>query len=138
MVYTKDELEKLTKKNLLVIAKELKIVGRHEMRKEELINAINNCNNDKKEEKKNDFMPLIGRVVNGKLDLVGELVAYKVDGVLTTGKIKKYNIENNTINVFSVENVKRKTHKVELKDIVWFKLGKRWPKFVYNELKHKK
>lgn len=40
MMYSREALAKKTAKDLLVIAKELVIVGRHDMRKDELINAI--------------------------------------------------------------------------------------------------
>lgn len=156
--YTIEELSAMSmKKELLPLAKELCIVGRHDMKKEELVRRIfemqypdaqasvqnvEDEDEDENEEKKkeNDYTPLLQRAIDGKLSLTGELIAYRKrdDGKLTTGKIKSYAVEGNEIKSFVVENVRRKEHFVLLKEVVWFKLGKKWPAFVYNELKNRK
>lgn len=155
--YTIEELSAMSmKKELLPLAKEFGIVGRHDMKKEELVRRIfemehafvpdeaqtsaNVDGEEKKEEKENDYTPLLQRAIDGKLSLTGELIAYRKrdDGKLTTGKIKSYAVEGNEIKSFVVENVRRKEHFVLLKEVVWFKLGKKWPSFVYNELKNRK
>lgn len=154
--YTIEELSAMSmKKELLPLAKELGIVGRHDMKKGELVirifemqypeaqaSAQNVEVEDENEEKKkeNDYTPLLQRAIDGKLSLTGELIAYRKrdDGKLTTGKIKSYAVEGNEIKSFVVENVRRKEHFVLLKEVVWFKLGKKWPAFVYNELKNRK
>lgn len=148
-------LENMKVKELREIAKNLNIVGRWEMKREQLIEAIKIAQN-KKEEKK-DNMKEENKVVKEakvnpeiKVDkpkssnhneylknvMVDDLIAF-VDPIrkrLETAKVIKKSNRNDKLKVetnYGLEFV------IESKQIVWVKTGKRWPIWIYNVLKGK-
>lgn len=150
----REELMQRTVKQLLVAAKGLKIVGRHNMRKVELVDAIidriavieevNECDSIKKEEKEkrsntmkyerevkcnwgNNKRPKSSYIDNAK---IGFIVAFKVGKRTFSGKIIEINTDG-----FVIETKNGVKFNIRKENIVWVKTGKRWPKGVFLALK---
>lgn len=161
MMYTRENLKKLTVKQLLEIAKDLNIKGRHEMRKVELIEAIVQKQEgikkiDEKIELEDGPKNYSGIIEN---DLTKEEVWEEGNSeVVVNKKSKQEYIENakvGTIIAFKVNNAKTLSGKIEeirkfdflvctktgvrftvrKKNVIWVKTGQRWPKAVYLALK---
>lgn len=160
MKETKGDLGKLTTKELLVIAKELDIKGRHEMRKENLIEAIvaKQAEMEPKQSEEvdvemelavgsvsewHDSELLIDSCDNGTKKIpkpkveyidnakVGTIIAFKVnEEKIISGMIEEV---HRTEFVVKTKNGVRFT--VRRKNVVWVKTGPRWPRGVYLALK---
>lgn len=154
----REELMQRTVKQLLVAAKGLKIVGRHAMRKAELVDVIVNKimvieetnetneteeNNKKEMELKKLNSIQFDREVNAKwgngkrpkssyIDnaKIGFIVAFKVGNRTFSGKIIEINATG-----FVLETKNGVKFNVKRENIVWVKTGKRWPKGVFLALK---
>ncbi len=137
-----EELNKMTVAQLLEIAKELKVLGRHSMRKQELIDSIIQMqsnkssledviaedaevqwsNDDQKEDMKAAYID------NAK---IGMLIAFKVnDRKALSGKIEEIHQAG-----FVVKTKNGVKFSVRKKNVMWVKTGSRWPKGVYLALK---
>lgn len=162
---SKEILQSKTCKELRERAKELNIVGRWDMTKEQLIETIlgvenamnseiktNNGQSTNDECKVDDHIAAVNVVAEGKCE--NESV-----GVNTNDQRMSYveRIEIGTIVAFRLSNGKVKSAKVVKKstknrklkletdygaeyivsydDVVWVRTGKRWPRGVYNLLK---
>lgn len=139
---TKESLRQRTVKQLLQLAKNLNVVGRHDMRKNELIEAIagkleetynvapvSEIKLDK--ELKGEFQqkrPREDYIDNIK---IGVLVAFKVGN---TKALSGMVSEINKIG-FVVETKTGVKYQVSKQNIIWVKTGDRWPKGVYLALK---
>ena len=162
MRFTKSDLEKYTVKQLLEVAKELEVKGRHEMKKAEL---VDNClRAEELRCKKN--IEVVEQPV--KLDFENELAkeiaqevwSNEMNVLIDTNKnkIKTDYIENakvGTIIAFQINGSKvisgmiDEIHKndfvvktknsirftVRKKNVLWVKTGDRWPKGIYLALK---
>ncbi len=111
-------LEAKTKEELLSLAKQNNITGRHKMRKSELIDALVALNKDEKKK----------YVENAK---IGTIIAFKVnDTKVISGKIEEI-----TKTGFVVKTKNGVRFMVRKKNVIWVKTGQRWPKGVYLALK---
>lgn len=137
-----------TKPELLVIAKELNVVGRHKMKREELVRAIEAMQTMKRKQKESLEDALAHDAVEqweGSSDVVkseskeaylnnakiGTIVAFKVnDKKALSGMITEIHQ-----NGFVVETKSGVKFNVRRKNVLWVKTGSRWPKGVYQALK---
>ena len=125
-------MESKTVKELREIAKEMGIVGRWEMSKQELIEAINavqqsvNEGDDCAKRTPQDYLQNIGP---------GTLVAFKRNknkDVAMSGKFVGF--ENGRV---LIESKKGTLFKVSPDNVIWVKSGGRWPKWVYSLFNNK-
>lgn len=155
----KKEMGEKKVKELLGIAKELQIVGRHEMKKADLIDAIVNIkssveiaepeieNADVEDEIKaiakaewdvKETPSIIDAVANdnNKKDYIDNvkidtLIAFKINETkVLSGKIIEIHKDQ-----FVVETKTKIKFNVKKKNVIWVKTGERWPKGVYLALK---
>jgi transcription termination factor Rho len=119
-----EDLVNLTVKELLEIAKEYGIKGRHDMRKCELIEAIANIQVETTMSKKSKT-----EYINNVR--VGDLLAFKVNET----KILSGKVEQIAKDMLVVETKNGIRFNVRKKNIVWVKTGDRWPKGIYEALK---
>ena len=147
-------MEKKTVKELREIAKELCIVGRWDMKKNELIEAINKVNQDfddrnisfetdciikseeviKPEGSQNVTATTEDYVNNIK---EGTLVAFKRDmskDIAMSGKFIGY--EEKTKKVI-IESKRGTKYRIQKENIIWVKTGSRWPRWVYSLFNNK-
>ena len=112
-----EELRNETVKTLLVLAKDHGIKGRHALRKPELIDAL----------LKSVKLVYLRKAVPGRQ------VAFRKEGTekVRNGKI----IGNDGEQYLNVETGHGKVCKVPYDDVLWVKTGKRWPSWVYEQLK---
>lgn len=156
MMYVSEDLRKETVKNLLVIAKELQIVGRHDMRKEQLVEAIVKASKlstsvveitSRQHDVEHDLITENTKRVWGdeKCEIVnlpkqksqyidnakiGMIVAFKVNET----KVLSGMIEEIHKTDFLVKTKNGVRFTVRKKNILWVKT-KRWPKGIYLALK---
>lgn len=111
-------MEKITKAKLLETAKQLGIVGRHRMTKEQLHGEVKRL---KQKDGKKRYLDSLNK---------GILVAFKKEGKVLSGKVDKVMEE-------SVELTTRLGSMYAIKkcDILWVKTGERWPRNIYNLLR---
>ena len=161
---SKENLQSKTCKELRERARELNIVGRWDMTKEQLIEAILGVENAMASENKT----VIGQSTNDECKIDNHAVQHAAAeskcenesaGVKTSDQKMSYveGVEIGTIVAFRLSNGKVKSAKVTKKstknrklkletdygaeyivsydDIVWVRTGKRWPRGVYNLLK---
>ena len=157
---SKENLQSKTCKELLEIAKELNIVGRWEMTKVQLIDAIlgakvaENAEKDEsaKEECKIDNQEkdveaedkVEKESANIEVDMaqkmsyiegieIGTLVAFRLsNGKVKSAKVVRKSTKNRKL---KLETEYGAVYIVSYEDIVWVRTGKRWPKGVYRLLK---
>ena len=126
-------LEENTTKELLCIAKELGIVGRHEMRKQQLVNAIAEVEDKKELSKELPEEETLKRPKSDYVDnaRVGIIIAFKVNEQrMLSGMIREIHSHE-----FIVETKNGVRFNVKFKNVAWVKTGDRWPKGVYLALK---
>lgn len=151
----RSELEKLTVKVLIKdYATPLNIVGRHDMKKADLIQAIIDASSVAETEAKSEVEENESKVSSTHEQLenfektqkqledkmkyvenaeVGTIVAFKIPGMKTkSAKIVRKSTKNKK---FKVETSYGAEFVVSYDDILWVKTNKRWPKGVYNLLK---
>lgn len=134
--YELKDLEGMTVKQLLEIAKVVRVTGRHKMCKSqlkanitfwskhryELISRRQKEIGDAMSKYKDDY------IKNAK---VGTIVAFKInEQKMISGKIEEVSEGK-----FVVQTKNGIRYTVEPKQIAWVKTGSRWPKGVFNELK---
>ena len=144
-----EELGEQTVKTLLDIAKAYGIPGRHKMRKGVLIERIiqaeqaESDDDDVLDTSQGNFDKLAtenaaeNRLAVRRVYLVnaseGSIVAFRNR---LTGKVKSAKILLNDRNGnMRLETGYGKIYAVEYDDIIWVKIGNRWPRGVYNLLK---
>ncbi len=116
-------------KELREKAKELGIVGRWDMNKDQLIEACKKAENEteKVENKPDDKM--------NRIDVapIGTLVAVRLE----SGKVKSAKIVNRNLaeKKLKLETSYGEQFVVGYSQIVWIKTGTRWPNGVYKELR---
>ena len=136
-MYEIKELESMTAKELMVIAKELSIEGRSKMKKEQLINAIlEDAYEAPKQLPEAHILPQTTRIDSPKdsyIDSakVGVLVAFRVnDHKVLSGMIKEIKKDS-----FIVETKMGPVFNVPKGKVIWVKTGPRWPRGVYLALR---
>lgn len=126
-----DNLSSKTVKELLVIAKEYQIVGRHDMKKQQLIDAIVEF-----EKALNEIT--VNTVSKSRDDYIknlksGDIVAfqfYSPFGKKIARSAKVVDAHPGEEGV-TVQDKIGNEYFVYKSNILWVKTGKRWPKFVY-------
>lgn len=128
----KKELEKMLISDLLVIAKERNIRGRHGMRKAQLIDMIigevevqpepTDDASDTSRGNRSEYVENIR---------IGALIAFRVnDRKALSGKVEEIHGAG-----FVVKTKNGIRFNVRKKNVMWVKTGERWPKGVYLALK---
>lgn len=119
-------LREMTRKELLAIAKDLNVSKRWDMKKDELIEAIEKSSKQEIEK------------CQGKMNYVenvelGTLVAFRLrNGRVKSAKVIKKSSQSRKLKLqtnYGAEFV------VSYDDVLWVRTGKRWPRGVYNLLK---
>lgn len=142
----KEELKSLTVSQLRERAKELGISGRWEMTKTQLIDAIEKSQPKIESEKTNEFRESSDMVIGEIRDYdkskrmkfvenvsVGSIVAFRCFG----GKVKSAKVidkEEDKKKLILETNYGR-TFRVSYEDILWVRMGSRWPKGIIQLLK---
>lgn len=148
------ELQGLTVKALLVIAKTHQLIGRHSMKKDELINSIIRCEAKVPTESTSrssnmeevtirdvkvfkDARSIVDHIPKLKSDYitnlkVGTLIAFKVNDTKLLSGIVEVICGSNLFKVKTKTGVKFTVAKT---NIAWVKTGERWPRGVYQALK---
>lgn len=139
-----DNLSSKTVKELLVIAKEYQIVGRHDMKKQQLIDAIVKVAAEVAEIEK-----ALGKtdasVVNKTHDdyiknlKAGDTIAfqfYSPFGKKITRSAKVIDPHPGEVGLTVQDKIGNK-YFVYRSKILWVKTGKRWPKYIYSMFKGK-
>lgn len=126
-----DNLPSKTVKELLVIAKEYQIVGRHDMKKQQLIDAIvevekalNETTASTVSKSRDDYIKNLKS---------GDIVAfqfYSPFGKKIARSAKVVDAYPGEVGV-TVKDKLGNEYFVYKSNILWVKTGKRWPKFVY-------
>ena len=145
------ELLNCTKKHLLEVAKDLQIVGRHDMKKADLVEAIiakeaqNNAhlndNTKSKGSKHLSFEEAVEKRMKERRERnpakdryedsaeIGMLVAFYVGDRMYSGKIIEIHA-----NKFRIETKRGVKYLVDKKAVAWYKTGQRWPRGIFEEL----
>lgn len=130
-----ENLEKKTRDELRVIAKELDIKGRGHMTKEQLAQAIASATGGEAAETSDDVSSGSNKVKYVENAEIGTIVAFKLpDGRVKSAKIERRSTSRRKLKLvtqYGAEFV------VPYEDIIWVRTTKRWPKGVYNLLKGK-
>lgn len=153
-------LQAVKVKHLLIMAKDFHIVGRHDMKKSQLINSIVQKHVEKEVREKEDYIEALRTndvllkkenqsisfdhdvenqlVESPKSEYIynaqpGALVAFYVDSnKVMTAMVKHNDVDGQT---FTVETKRGKRFVVMYSEILWVKSGSRWPRGIYNLLK---
>lgn len=130
-----ENLEKKTRDELRVIAKELDIKGRGHMTKEQLVQAIASAIGGEAAEMSDDVSSGNNKMKYVENAEVGTIVAFKLpDGRVKSAKIERRSTSRRKLKLatqYGAEFV------APYEDIIWVRTTKRWPKGVYNLLKGK-
>lgn len=130
-----ENLEKKTRDELRVIAKELDIKGRGHMTKEQLVQAIASATGGEAAETSDDVFSGSNKMKYVENAEIGTIVAFKLpDGRVKSAKIERRSTSRRKLKLvtqYGAEFV------VPYEDIIWVRTTKRWPKGVYNLLKGK-
>lgn len=130
-----ENLEKKTRDELRVIAKELDIRGRGHMTKEQLAQAIASAAGGEAAATSDDVSSGSNKMKYVENAEVGTIVAFKLpDGRVKSAKIERRSTSRRKLKLatqYGAEFV------VPYEDIIWVRTTKRWPKGVYNLLKGK-
>lgn len=118
----KESLEKKSRKDLLEIAKYENIVGRWDLRKDQLIDAILQAS-----ESSNDKSRYI------RTAKVGTIIAFDLpDGSTKSAAIISRDDDQNIVIAETKYGAK---YEVPFNNIIWVRTGSRWPKGIYKKLK---
>lgn len=126
-----DNLSSKTVKELLVIAKEYQIVGRHDMKKQQLIDAIVESEKALNETAANTVSKSRDDYVKNLKS--GDIVAfqfYSPFGKKIVRSAKVVDAYPGEVGM-TVQDKIGNEYFVYKSNILWVKTGKRWPKFVY-------
>lgn len=130
-----ENLEKKTRDELRVIAKELDIKGRGHMTKEQLVQAIASATSNEAAETPDGASSDSSKMKYVENAEIGTIVAFKLpDGRVKSAKIERRSTSRRKLKLvtqYGAEFV------VPYEDIIWVRTTKRWPKGVYNLLKGK-
>lgn len=130
-----ENLEKKTRDELRVIAKELDIKGRGHMTKEQLIQAIASATSGEAVETPDDVSSSSNKMKYVENAEIGTIVAFKLpDGRVKSAKIERRSTSRRKLKLvtqYGAEFI------VSYDDVIWVRTTKRWPKGVYNLLKGK-
>lgn len=132
------ELQELTTKELLVIAKTYNIIGRHSLKKIDLIDSIIRKEYEQSTEAVSESPDVIEvPVTRVKADYIsnlkeGTIIAFKVNDTKMLSGIVESILENNSFKVKTKTGIK---FIVNRNNIVWVKTGDRWPRGVYQALR---
>jgi hypothetical protein len=130
-----ENLEKKTRDELRVIAKELDIKGRGHMTKEQLVQAIASATGGEAAETSDDVSSGSNKMKYVENAEIGTIVAFKLpDGRVKSAKVERRSTSRRKLKLvtqYGAEFV------VPYEDIIWVRTTKRWPKGVYNLLKGK-
>lgn len=130
-----ENLEKKTRDELRVIAKELDIKGRGHMTKEQLVQAIASAAGGETAATSDDVSSGSNKMKYVENAEVGTIVAFKLpDGRVKSAKIERRSTSRRKLKLvtqYGAEFV------VPYEDVIWVRTTKRWPKGVYNLLKGK-
>lgn len=131
----KEELMKKNRKELLRIAKDFDVVGRWDMKKEDLILNVSYCvaheqDSNKKKEIIEKYFPKYHRLTIAEL---GTLVAFKISE--NKAIAAKIIYKENSKGLLKVETEYGAVFRISFYDVIWVKTGKRWPRKVYELLK---
>jgi len=139
--FTQAMFEDSSVKVLRTIAKELSIVGRWDMDKEHLVEAIVYASNQKQLFEVGKIIPQSENkdeyIDNAQ---VGAIVAFECSFKLNGIMVKKM-ISGKIVHVyedplsFKVVTRKGSTYNLTRKHIEWVKTGNRWPKGIYEKMK---
>ena len=127
-----------TVKELRAKAKELNIVGRWDMNKQELISAIEKALNEDSTNENTEINPEgSGEVANGTQEYIdriemGTIVAFEINNQTISGKFVCKLQSGKLV----VETKKGSRYKICKESIIWVKTGTRWPRWVLNKLKN--
>jgi sRNA-binding protein len=143
VMLTIKEMEKMTCKELLVLAKEKDIKGRHSLHKEALLGALvvkYSQEGEQSEQDENEIAAALeveeARKRKEKYisNLIGgEIIAFKVGGwknSVLSGKVLEIASES-----CRVETKNGLRFLVRKENIIWVRTGLRWPKGVFQALK---
>lgn len=133
-----DNLSSKTVKELLAIAKEYQIVGRHDMKKQQLIDAIVEVVEIEKALDETDAS--VANKTHG--DYVenlkqGDIIAFQFNnpfGKKITRSAKVIDPHPGEIGTTVQDKIGNK-YFVYKSNILWVKTGKRWPKYIYSMFK---
>lgn len=121
-------LEQSTVKELRKIATVYQIVGRHDMKKQELIDAIRECEDKNVKKSRSNY------VDNIKID---DIVAFKYVNVF--GKVCVISSRVDAIaqskEHFILKDKNGNCRRVPREDILWVKTSEWWPDFIFDMLK---
>ena len=130
-----ENLEKKTRDELRVIAKELDLTGRGHMTKEQLVQAIASATGGEAAETSDDVSSGSNKMKYVENAEIGTIVAFKLpDGRVKSAKVERRSTSRRKLKLvtqYGAEFV------VPYEDIIWVRTTKRWPKGVYNLLKGK-
>lgn len=130
-----ENLEKKTRDELRVIAKELDIKGRGHMTKEQLVQAIASATGGEAAETSDDVSSGSNKMKYVENAEIGTIVAFKLpDGRVKSAKVERRSTSRRKLKLvtqYGAEFV------VPYEGIIWVRTTKRWPKGVYNLLKGK-
>lgn len=130
-----ENLEKKTRDELRVIAKELDIKGRGHMTKDQLVRAIASATSSETAETPDGASSDSSKMEYVENAEIGTIVAFKLpDGRVKSAKIERRSTSRRKLKLvtqYGAEFV------VPYEDIIWVRTTKRWPKGVYNLLKGK-
>lgn len=130
-----ENLEKKTRDELRVIAKELDIKGRGHMTKDQLVQAIASATSSEAVETSDDVSSSSNKMKYVENAEIGTIVAFKLpDGRVKSAKIERRSTSRRKLKLvtqYGAEFV------VSYDDVIWVRTTKRWPKGVYNLLKGK-
>lgn len=130
-----ENLEKKTRDELRVIAKELDIKGRGHMTKDQLVQAIASAISSEAVETSDDVSSSSNKMKYVENVEIGTIVAFKLpDGRVKSAKIERRSTSRRKLKLvtqYGAEFV------VSYDDVIWVRTTKRWPKGVYNLLKGK-
>ena len=128
----------LTVKELRTKAKELNIVGRWDMNKQELIDAIEKAMDVVSTNENANVNPDVnGEVVNGTQEYINSI---EVGTILAFNLLQGQTISGKFVGKLSsgkliIETKKGSRYKIDKSSVVWVKTGSRWPRWVLNMLK---
>lgn len=144
----RNELEKMTCKQLMELAKQYGVVGRWDMNKQQLIDGILKKQQEiapgakvfepkpvSFEEAVESQMVRDRQRVRASKDRyeqtaqIGMLVAFYIEKAMYSGKIVEIHDKK-----FAVETKRGIRYLIDKRSVAWYKTGSRWPRGIYEEL----
>ena len=133
-----DSLSSKTVKELLVIAKEYQIVGRHNMKKQQLIDAIVEVAEIKKALDETD-VSTVNKTHNDYIKNLkpGDIIAFQFHSPFGKKIIRSAKVIDphpGEVCLIVQDKIGNK-YFIRKSSILWVKTGKRWPKYIYSMFK---